>query len=107
VFERGGVGVSGDERSPKTPILEEHVNSNSRNAGLGSYAPDGLDEHAIDRLIAQVAVEVSDVSAPTSALVDGSAAERRRRRMERRILAAVVRSLPARSAVSRQVGEAA
>jgi hypothetical protein len=82
------------------------MNNNSRNAGP-SYYSDGLDETAIDRLIAQVAADVTVAPEPTSALVDGSAAERRRRRMERRALAAVVRSLPARQGVSPQVGEAA
>jgi hypothetical protein len=73
----------------------------------GGHFPDGLDETAIDQLIAQVAREMATGLEPTSALVDGSAAERRRRRMERRALAAVVRSLPARQGVSPQVGEAA
>jgi hypothetical protein len=82
------------------------VNSYSSNVRAGSHFPDGLDETAIDRLIAQVAGEVEVAPEPTSALVDGSAAERRRRRMERRVLAAVVRSLPTRQ-VSPQVGEAA
>jgi hypothetical protein len=86
--------------------LEEQVKSNSRIAGP-SYYSDGLDETVIDQLIAQVAAEVTVSPEPTSALVDGSAAERRRRRMERRVLAAVVRSLPARQGVSPQVGEAA
>ncbi|WP_445184431.1 hypothetical protein ACTXG6_39585 [Pseudonocardia sp. Cha107L01] len=71
------------------------------------YFPDGLDETAIDQLIGQVATQVTAVAGSTSALVDGSAAERRRRRMERRVLAAVVRSLPARQGVSPRVGEAA
>jgi hypothetical protein len=83
------------------------VSSYSCNVRAGSHFPDGLDETAIDRLIAQVvAGEVEVAPEPTSALVDGSAAERRRRRMERRALAAVVRSLPTRQ-VSPQVGDAA
>jgi hypothetical protein len=81
-----------------------HVSNGGVNPG-GCFA-DGLDETAIDRLIAQVAAEVEVAPETTSALVDGSAAERRRRRMERRVLAAVVRSLPVRQ-VSPQVGEAA
>lgn len=82
------------------------MNSNSSNVRAGSHFPDGLDETAIARLIAQVAGEVEVAPEPTSALVDGSAAERRRRRMERRAVAAVVRSLPTRQ-VFPQVGEAA
>ena len=82
------------------------MNSNSRNAP-GIVYSDGLDETAIDQLIAQVAGESTVAPAPTSSLVDGSAAERRRRRIERRMLAAVVRSLPSRPVVSRPVGEAA
>jgi hypothetical protein len=82
--------------------------SHVSNSGVESdgYFPDGLDEISIDQLIAQVAAEVTVVPRSTSALVDGSAVERRRRRMERRVLAAVVRSLPSRQ-VSPQVGEAA
>jgi hypothetical protein len=83
------------------------VNSNSRNARQWNFFPDGLDETAIVSLIAEVATEVIEVPAPTSALMDGSAAERRRRRMERRALAAVVRSMPARDAASQPVGEVA
>ena len=71
------------------------------------FAPDGLDERAVDRLIAEVAAEVVETPELTSALVDGSAGERRRRRTARRALAAVVRSLPARPAVSDQAREAA
>lgn len=71
------------------------------------FAPDGLDEWAIDRLIAEVAAEVVETPELTSAVVDGSAGERRRRRTARRALAAVVRSLPARPAVPDQAGEAA
>ena len=51
-----------------------------------------------DRLIEQCYAEVADAPRPTSALLDGSAAERRRRRMERRVLAALIRSLPVHQA---------
>lgn len=54
-----------------------------------------LPESAIDVLIAEVEKEIAGHPGPTSAWLDGSAAERRRRRMARRALAAVVRSLPA------------
>jgi hypothetical protein len=60
------------------------------------HVPDGLDEAAVDVLIADVYEEIAGRPAPTSALVDGSAAERRRRRMARRALDTVVRSLPMR-----------
>jgi hypothetical protein len=83
------------------------VKSNSRNARQRNYFPDGLDETAIASLIADVARTVTESPEPTSALMDGSAAERRRRRMERRALAAVVRSLPVRDVASQPVGEVA
>lgn len=69
--------------------------------------PDGLDENAIDRLIAEVSRDVSGAVEPTSALLDGSAAERRRRRIERRALTGVVRSLPARSSLTRGIEDLA
>lgn len=60
------------------------------------YYPDGLTEQFIDQLIAE-AYEVADQAAtPTSALVDGTAAWRRARRIERRTVGAVVRTLPLR-----------
>lgn len=83
------------------------MKSNSRNARQRNYFPDGLDETAIASLIADVARTVTESPGPTSALMDGSAAERRRRRMERRALATVVRSLPARDVASQPVGEVA
>lgn len=73
----------------------------------GGHYPDGLTDQAIDRLLAEVEREVVEVPVATSALVDGSAAERRRRRIEHRILTAVVRSLPTRPAMSGAAGEAA
>lgn len=72
-----------------------------------SYSPDGLDATAIDGLIAELYEEIADSPAPTSALVDGSAAERRRRRIARRAIAGVLRSLPARSVPVGSDGEAA
>ena len=65
-----------------------------------AHVPDGLDEAAIDRLIAEVAIEVAEAAEPTSELIDGSAAQRRRRRIERRALTAVVRSLPTRPSIT-------
>lgn len=83
------------------------MNSNSRYAHLARFAPDGLNEMAVNNLIADVDQSFEDAPAATSALVDGSAAARRRRRIQRRMLSAVVRSLPARRGVSRPAGEAA
>lgn len=82
------------------------MNSNSRYAHLVRFVPDGLDERAVSELIADVDQSLAEAPVPTSALVDGSAAERRRRRIERRMLAAVVRSLPSRRSVPAR-GEAA
>lgn len=60
------------------------------------YSPDGLDLDAINLLLAEVSAELEEAAQPTSALLDGSAAERRRRRVENRTLAGVVRALPLR-----------
>lgn len=60
------------------------------------YAPDGLAGEALDELIKRAYAEVAKAAKPTSAMLDGSAAEQRRRRMERRALAAVIRALPVR-----------
>lgn len=78
------------------------MKSTSPNHGPDLHAghfPDGLDVAAIDALIAE-ADQGAPAERPTSALLDGSAAERRRRRIERRALAAVVRSLPVRPTTS-------
>lgn len=82
------------------------MSTDSHSAHWEGFFPDGLDEPTIDRLIAEAELDVVHIPAPTSALVDGSAAERRRRRIERRMLAAVVRSLPSRRR-SRPAGEVA
>lgn len=79
------------------------MKSTSRITGPGLYTgtfPDGLDVPAIDALISETATQTDPADRPTSALLDGSAAERRRRRIERRALAAVVRSLPVRPAAT-------
>ena len=83
------------------------MNSNTSSARPVNHFPDGLDEMAIDALIAEVAREVAQAPAPTSALMDGSAAERRRRRIERRAISAVVRSLPVRPVIAEPHGEVA
>jgi hypothetical protein len=72
------------------------VKSTSRSASPRNWFPDGLDDERIEALISEVAGVVAEAPAPTSALIDGSAAERRRRRIERRALSTVVRSLPIR-----------
>ena len=63
--------------------------------GAYCYAPDGLAGEALDELIDRTYAEVADAPRATSALLDGSSAERRRRRMERRAWAALIRALPA------------
>lgn len=60
------------------------------------FAPDGLVGEALDELIDRSYAEVARAHGATSALLDGSAAERRQRRMERRAVAAIVRELPVR-----------
>jgi hypothetical protein len=65
--------------------------------GAYYYTPDGLVGEALDDLIDRAYAGVADAPRATSALLDGSAAERRRRRMERRALGALTRALPAQS----------
>jgi hypothetical protein len=60
------------------------------------YAPDGLAGEALDELISRAYAEVARAPRPTSALLDGSAAEQRGRRIERRALTAVIRAQPVR-----------
>lgn len=68
----------------------------SKPDGAYRFAPDGLVGEALDELIDRAYAEVAAAPRPTSALLDGSAAERRRRRIERRSVAAIVRELPLR-----------
>jgi hypothetical protein len=84
-----------------------HVNTSSRKACEETFSPDGLDESAIDALIAEVAAHIAEAPTPTSALIDGSAAERRRWRIQRRALTAVIRSLPVRPAAPTHIEEIA
>ena len=63
--------------------------------GAYCYAPDGLAGEALDELIHRAYAEVANAPRATSALLDGSAAERRRRRMEHRALTALTHALPA------------
>ena len=58
------------------------------------YAPDGLVGEALDELIDRAYAEAAKAPLPTSALLDGSATEQRRRRIEHRGLAAVIHALP-------------
>lgn len=60
-----------------------------------------------EQVIGECRSEVARAPRPTSALLDGSAAERRRRRMERRAVAAIVRELPVRCAASGPDGQEA
>ena len=71
------------------------------------YAPDGLTGEALDKLINRAYAEVAKAPGPTSALLDGTAAEQRRRRIERRALAAVIRPLPVRHGASNSDGRQA
>ncbi|MBP2321489.1 hypothetical protein JOF56_001874 [Kibdelosporangium banguiense] len=72
----------------------------------GHY-PDGLDEKTINVLLAEVQAELRTAARPTSALLDGSAAERRRRRIENRAMSAVVRTLPVRRPAASSDGQEA
>ncbi len=67
-----------------------------------NFYPDGLTEQDIDVLIAE-AFESADqaAAAPTSTLLNDTAAWRRTRRIERRTISGIVRALP----VSRVVAE--
>jgi hypothetical protein len=62
-----------------------------------NFYPDGWTEGAIDVLIAEAFESADEANAvPTSALLDGTAIWRRNRRMERRAVSTVVRTLPVR-----------
>jgi hypothetical protein len=71
------------------------------------FSPDELDENAINALLSEVDAELQEAAEPTSALLDGSAAERRRRRIERRAVSAVVRALPVRCSTQMPDGQEA
>lgn len=58
------------------------------------FYPDGLTDEHIEALLVEAQAFWSKPSRATSALLDGSAAERRQRRMARRAIGAVVRALP-------------
>lgn len=65
------------------------------------FYPDGLTEEHIEALLSEARAVWATSAGATSALLDGSAAERRRRRMSRRAISAVVRSLPTAERSSR------
>jgi hypothetical protein len=69
--------------------------------------PDGLTETVIDALIEQAYADAISPVRPTSALLDGSARERRCRRLARRAVAVVVRSLPVGRSAAGPDGEVA
>lgn len=69
--------------------------------------PDGLTVEAIEALLLEARPHWDRPSRATSALLDGSAVQRRERREERRAFASVVRALPARSAYVVPDGEVA
>jgi len=70
--------------------------------------PDGLTECAVDALISEVDAVLAASPVATSALLDGTAADRRDRRMSRQAVASVVRALPvARPVCGPDEGEAA
>ncbi|MGB6165771.1 MAG: hypothetical protein WCF33_05310 [Pseudonocardiaceae bacterium] len=62
--------------------------------GAGCYAPDGLVGEVLEGVIEGAYAEVAGCLWLTSAVVDGSAAEQCRRRMQRRALGVVVHVLP-------------
>ena len=64
------------------------------NAQEEPFYPDGLTEEHIEALLSEARAVWATSARATPALLDGSAAERRRRRMSRRAIGAVVRALP-------------
>jgi hypothetical protein len=58
------------------------------------FYPDGLTDEHIESLLSEARAAWATSAVATSALLDGSAAERRNRRMSRRAISAVVRAMP-------------
>jgi hypothetical protein len=58
------------------------------------FSPDGLTEQLIDVLLREMDVAGVGKPRPSSALMDGTGAQRRYRRRARRSVASVVRALP-------------
>lgn len=66
------------------------------------FYPDGLTDEHIEALLSEARTVWATSAGATSALLDGSAEERRRRRMSRRAISAVVRALPTADRSSRR-----
>lgn len=81
------------------------MSKRSKTLGAGFY-PDSLSLDEINVMLAELA-GLRVAAAPTSALLDGSALERRERREARRAFNAVVRALPVRRSVLVSDSEAA
>lgn len=70
----------------------------------GDYSPDGLDEASINALISEVADELAELPPATSALLDGTAWNRRTRREIERTLGSTVRVLRVQAFTSTPFG---
>ncbi len=79
----------------------------SHGDGSPRYCPDGLAETVIDELLMEMRSQAVARSGPTAALADGSAAERKYRRADRRVYEHVVRPLPVRTAAAGPLNEVA
>ena len=76
----------------------EAPNIASTGPDQGSFYPDGLTSVHIDQLLAEAETSWPTAARPTSACLDGTAEQRRERRVTRRAIGAVVRALPVRPA---------
>lgn len=76
-------------------------------ADQGFSHPDGLTLEGIDALLSEMEGHWATSVRPTSALLDGTAVERRERRTARRAIGAVVRALPTRPQHADPAGEVA
>ncbi|MGH3869453.1 MAG: hypothetical protein ACRDQ4_25775 [Pseudonocardiaceae bacterium] len=85
------------ERFGSGALVERVIEGLLREGELGGapcYAPDGLAGKALEELIEGAYAEVAGGLRLTSGLLDGSAAEQRRRRVARRGLGVMVHVLP-------------
>jgi hypothetical protein len=71
------------------------------------FYPDGLTREVIDALLSEARADWDKPGRATTALLDGSAAQRRERRAARRAFGAVVRALPSHSVRTIPDGEVA
>ncbi|OLF15868.1 hypothetical protein BU204_19305 [Actinophytocola xanthii] len=71
------------------------------------HYPDGLTMSVIEALLTEAEETATPRSQPTWAVLDGSAAQRRDRRIARRAIGAVVRALPAHLPEGFAAGEVA